>query len=207
MRRLPLILAVLLIACRSAEPPAFLSVNVELPDETTGTWHYAEKLTIAIGGAKPLVLEGASTPLPGSQFRLGGDRFLLLGWSSTGAGMQSLHALVVGVRNGAVVVDQQLELLTDRVSAGLLVRSEKNRVRIGVPEPPRDFVHHPDDWLLRVRDEELDLDAVRALRYESVEARETDQLYAPPRGGKAMPGRVAWIEVTKEEFVLVKAAR
>ena len=169
-----------------------LRVDMVPRDETTGTTHHAEKLTLSIGDATPLVLEN-EPPLPGPSFQLADGRFLLLGWSSYGAGMQSIHAFVFGVRNGEVVLDRELVVTTDRVNAGVVVRG----ARIGIPEPPRDFVHNAEDWAVSHGHAcpVFDLAGMRELDYEPFVKRKGDVFYKPPKQDAPFPAQVSWVDV------------
>lgn len=180
------------------EPPG-VEVEVRSPAEPTGTMHYVEQLAIRIGSARPLVLGGEDgfAPIPGPSFRLGGHRYLLLCWSSTGAGLQTLHALSLGVRDGGVVLADELRVRTDRPSAGLVARAEKGAgLRIGLPEPPAGFVHSADEWALEAgQGGPIDLARIRGLAFEPVRRRAADVLYTPPAGRAPFPRRVAWISI------------
>ncbi|WP_257385974.1 hypothetical protein [Tahibacter caeni] len=190
-----------------------LSVAATLPQDSTGTMHYAESLTIGIGDAAPLRMQappGAELlPLPGPCHRLGGRRFLLLGWSSSGGGMQSIQALVVAVRAGAVVRVDRLDYVSARTNAGLLVRrTGDGEVRLGVPEPGADPVHEPADWALEfgaAPRRHLSLAGLRALAFDVVEPAAGDTFYAPPLQAAPTPARVAWMAITPSGFSPVAA--
>src|SRR5438477_12187030 len=81
-----------------------LTVQATYPEGDSGTTHYAETLTLSIAGSRSLRLPGSDLPIPGPSFRLPDGRFILLGWSSSGSGMQTMHALLVGDRTGAVTL-------------------------------------------------------------------------------------------------------
>ena len=195
----------LLIAVRAAASD--LTVTADLPEEPTGTMHYALRVTVAVGDATPLVLEGPTLPIPGPHFRLRDSRFLLLGWSSGGAGMQTMHALLISVRRGAVVLDDEMTVTTDRSSAGLLVRAGPRSARIGLPQPPADYPFNPEEWFLNLGKQSLDLQHMRELKFATVQSQKGDLFFngfSPPA---AMPKRVAWIDVTPKGFVFTAAAR
>jgi hypothetical protein len=185
-------------ALRRNAPPD-LRVEARLPQESTGTMHFADKLTLRIGTAKPLVLKNL-VPIPGPHLRLGESTFLLLGWSSGGAGMQTLHALSLAVRGRAVTFVEQMTLDTDRTSSMLVVRSgEGGPARLGVPEPPAGLAYEASEWALRTvpdDDARLDLDGILGLSFEVVTGQPGDVCYSPPFDKRPLPKRVAWISVS-----------
>lgn len=181
------------LAAVTAPPDLRVTVTPSSPD--TGTMHYSERMTLSIGDAKPLVIERELTPIPGPHFPTSNNRFLLLGWSSTGAGMESLHAMILRNDKQQVVMDQELIVTTDRPSAVLLVRRSANGIRVGVPEPSREFVHNAEDWSLSMKCGTLDLEQMRALKFEVVRAEKNDVIYAPPFHQAPAPKRVAWINL------------
>ena len=190
----------------SVEPD--LTVEARYPREPTGTMHYALALTFSIPGARPLHLESdCCLPIPGPHFRIAATRFVLLGWSSGGSGMQSLHVLSLGIRNGAVALNQELVLTTDRMNAGLLVRPNgTGGIAIGLLRPPADFVHNPEDWSLGLGDESeepLGLEQLRGLPFKPVARMPGDVFYNPPLGLCPFPEYVAWISETPEGRLIV----
>jgi hypothetical protein len=87
------------------------------------------------GEAQDEEADGPFVPIPGPQYRLDDDHFLVLGWSSVGSGLQSLHALLIARQDDALILARQLDLQTDRPSAGLVVRrAGPGEVRLGIPE-------------------------------------------------------------------------
>ena len=169
--------------------------------------HYAEALTLSIGSARPLRLTDSLLPIPGPSFALSGSRFLLLGWSSTGSGMQSIHAFLVGIRKGAVKRLGVVVSHTDRTSSALLVRRDAHgSLLLGLPEPSDSFLHNEDEWFLAVPGRpQLQLDAIRRLAFEDVTCRPDDLIYSPPFQRAPCPARVTWISVTAAGFALASS--
>lgn len=200
-----MIAAALIVALLGASD-ADLVVHAQLPAEETGTMHYAESLRIEVGSAEPLIIDEAPVPLPGPHFRLPGGRFLLLGWSSPGVGMQSMHALLISVRDHAVRLDRQMTISTDRGSSGLLLRFADDRhVRIGIAEPEGWSGSDQAMWFLNLGDgASLDFAAMQRLRFERVVHQKTDRFYDGSRPPKRAPKRVAWIDITPDGFALAK---
>lgn len=183
----------------AAPAPPDLHVTAIGPDGHTGTMHYVERPQIAIGDAAPLVIRDEITPIPGPHFRLPDGRFVLLGWSSTGAGMESLHAMLLRVRDRQVVRDQELIMTSDRPSAVLLIRRDEDGIRIGIPEPSHQFIHSGDEWSLSAGEncKPLDLSQIYKLTYVNVRPKAHDFVYAPPFMATPSPRRVTWIDITK----------
>lgn len=194
----------------SSEQPD-LEVTARFPEESTGTMHFAEAITLKIGVARPLVLESDFLPIPGPHFRTGPSRFILLGWSSSGAGMQSIHVLSLAVQNGAVTLIGELVLYTDRLNSGLWVRSKPSpTIKLGLPEPPARFVHSEDEWFLRYGKEDrdlLDLKGLRSLVFERVTPGPDDLFYSPPFNRSPFPKRVAWISVASSGLFVPPPSR
>jgi hypothetical protein len=88
-----------------ADAAAILKVEIAAPAQgSTGTMHYADELRLSAGRSGPLILKselssGKLIPLPGPQYRIDDSHVLLLGWSSHGGGMQTIHALLVHLEN------------------------------------------------------------------------------------------------------------
>lgn len=91
-------IAAVLMLCAVSGAPADLKVTATFLDEPTGTMHYASTVTVAFGDASSLILEGEMLSTPGPHFQLSASRFLLLGWTSPGSGMEAMHALLISVR-------------------------------------------------------------------------------------------------------------
>lgn len=182
-----------------ADQPLTLVVKPRFPREPQGTMHYAEALTLSIGSARPLRLTDPLLPIPGPSFALPGSRFLLLGWSSTGSGMQSIHAFLLGIHEGAVKRLAIVVSHTDRTNSALLVRRDAHgSLALGFPEPPTTFLHNEDEWFLTVPGRPpLVLDAIRHLAFEAVTCRPDDLIYSPPFQRAPCPARVSWITVTE----------
>ncbi|HEV8578323.1 MAG TPA: hypothetical protein VGX68_04515 [Thermoanaerobaculia bacterium] len=185
-----------------AEPPG-LEISATYPETgSTGTMHYANRVKIALGTLEPLVLQGSEdfgVPIPGPQYRLDDRHFVLLAWASSGAGMQDLHALLIEIRGKALAVAQELVLMTDRPSAGVVVRpAGSGSLKLGVVDPG-EFLHNEEDWSYSAGGKVLDAAAIRALPYEAYIPAAGDSVYAPPFG-KLPEGRIAWITVTARGF-------
>ena len=116
--------------------------------------------------------------------------------------MESLHAMLLRVRDHKVVRDQELIMTSDRPSAVLLIRREEDGIRIGIPEPSHQFIHGGDEWSLSAGDhcEALDLPQIYKLTYVNVRPKAHDVVYAPPFMATPPPRRVTWIDITKNGF-------
>lgn len=184
-----------------------LVVRVIPQKDETGTMHYAERAEIASGRGRPLVLvtdveKGVMAPLVERQVRVGPRHALLLGWSSWGGGMATIQALLVRADPGGVVLQDRLEITTDRASAGVLVRAEGGRIRIGIPRPAEQ-AHHGDEWELTFAGRRLDLAGIRSLRCAARSAADAAAIsYCPPLGGEAPDagGKVIWFRVGESGF-------
>jgi len=170
--------------------------------------HFAEELTLSIGSARPLTLEGGFLPIPGPSLRLPGSRFALLGWSSTGSGMQAIHVFLLGVHDGAVRRLAYLTIETDRPNSALLVRHNPDgSLVLGLPRPPAQFLHNEDEWSLVVGPggRTLSIAEIRRLTYKAVAVRPEDLFYSPPFQLAPRPTSVSWIAITPQGFSLARA--
>jgi hypothetical protein len=200
-----LVLLPLLVRLAAAEPSTSeLKVLVRTADHKGGTKHSADELTLSIGSARPLHLTGTMDerlPLPGPTFRVGDSRFILLGWSSSGAGMESVHVLLVGVERGSVRALDTLVATTDRFHARLLVRTNPDgSMLIGLPEPLPEPLHDEGDWSLRYGSpgvHRLNMAEIRRLPFQRLESLPRDYVYAPPMFEIRQVARVCWFRVTK----------
>ena len=92
----------------------------------------------------------------------GPQRWIVLGWSSYGEGMEHEHAwLIEDTATGPTIVDS-LVWMTDRAHAGFRVDTSTLRVGVPVP-PPSDELHNGSDWYLRHGNQHLWLAEVRQL--------------------------------------------
>jgi len=181
--------------------------------EDTGTMHYWEKLTLSLPGVKPIVLTtdvggGALAPIVQQQFRLKDGRYLVLGWSSWGGGMQTGHALLIERTPDALKLVDELRVTQSRAEAGLIFRLDPDRPAVGFFEPKAP-VHAGYDWGLVCSGKTLDVDAMQKLPYgpgvypdgaDRYDRREYCY-FNPPFFRSAPPKlRVAWFPVTKTGF-------
>jgi hypothetical protein len=182
---------------------------------SSGTMHFVDELRLSAGSSAPLVLKsepagGKLIPVPGPQYRIDDSHILLLGWSSYGGGMQTIHALLVQVDNGNVTLQHELMLTAARTASALIVRRDgPNDIRLGVGEPATRMPSETD-WLLVFgpdSDQRLDMAQIRKLAFAAEPKREADTLYAPPFQNTRFPARVAWLSVSAGGFALLNGGR
>jgi hypothetical protein len=170
---------------------------------------------LSAGSSAPLILKsepagGKLIPIPGPQYRIDDSHVLLLGWSSYGGGMQTIHALLVQVDNGNVTLQRELTLTAARTASALIVRRDgPNDIRLGVGEPAA-RMSNETDWLLVFgpdSDQRLDMAQIRKLAFAAEAKREADTLYAPPFQNARFPVRVAWLSVSARRFAPVAGGR
>ncbi len=183
----------------------------------TGSTHVANALTITTPRGKLELAsptpddaddEGGETlPLIEEIYSVGKDRWVLLGWSSYGEGMQTEHAWLVEGSAAPRVVDK-LEWTTDRTHAGLALIPGKQKLRIGIPLPKvtaRDEdgdrgLHAESDWQLAHGAKTWSLAQVSKLRASNANLM-TVQPYTPPFNASASEqrwsGRFVWFAVEK----------
>jgi hypothetical protein len=191
-----------------AEAVPILKVEVAAAASgSAGTMHFADELRLSVGGSALLVLKsepgGKLIPIPGPQYPIDGTHVLLLGWSSYGAGMQTIHAMLVHLEGGHVTLQRELTLTTARTASVLIVRRNgPNEIRLGIGEPAG-RLHDENDWLLILgpdRDQRLNMAQIQKLPFAAEAKREADALYAPPFQNAHFPARVTWLSVSASGF-------
>lgn len=203
-------LALLTFLPLSAATTSDLRVQARYPRGSQGTMHFTEALILSVPSARPLTLKGSFLPIPGPSFRLPDSRYILLGWSSAGSGMQSIHVFLLGIQNGSLRRLASLTSLTDRPSSGLLVRrATDGSVVLGLPKPPTRFLHNEDEWSLALDSGEstLSIAAIRQLRYEAITPLPDDLFYSPPAQLAPRPNAVSWVAITPHGFSLNQMKR
>jgi hypothetical protein len=182
-------------------PDGFV-VGVDWHDRT-GTYHFADRLVIESDSGK-LVVEDkpesdSQVPLIEKVIDAGRGRWLVLGWSSYGEGMQTEHAwLVVDGKHGPRIADK-LEWTSDRAHAGLAL--DAKRLRIGIPLPARsEQLHNGSDWKLVIGKRARWLSDVRRMRSAATHLADLPGRYTPPFN--ATPHEHGW----SERFVWLEAA-
>jgi hypothetical protein len=183
-------------------------LRVELAWQTqTGTTHVAEQLTlVAAGGTLDLVadeqglvehvpmLHEQPLPLVDHVLAAGTSRWIVLGWSSYGGGMQSEHVwLVEDGKSGPQIVDS-IMWTTTRRAAGVAVDASA-APRIGVPLPNG---HVDDDWQLQHGDRTLAVSELHELPAHDMKLAAIARYYTPPLhlspAEQGWTGRFVWFQ-------------
>jgi hypothetical protein len=207
--------ASLLVLPHTAMADAVLKVEAAAPvPGSSGTMHFVDELRLSVGSSAPLILKpepgGKLIPVPGPQYRIDDSHILLLGWSSYGGGMQTIHALLVQVDNGTVTLQRELMLTAARTASALIVRRDGlSEIRLGVGEPAGRLLSERD-WLLVFgpnSDQRLDMAQIRKLSFAAEAKRDADTLYAPPFQNARFPARVAWLSVSASGFAPMGGGR
>jgi hypothetical protein len=198
----------------------------------TGTRHLATEIEITAPGgvlrrSEPELDDVDSMPDPGDYPLLeriltaGPGRWVVLGWSSYGEGMQTVHAWLIEDRGGPRLVDT-LAWTTDRSHNGLALDAAGGRVQIGIPLPERpssqrsdesddrDHIHVPGDWQLVHGAQRFDLDRVEQLPALDTHVMALRSYYTPPFQDEPSRlhwrGRFVWF-AAGQKFALVRAPR
>ncbi|MBS1118107.1 MAG: hypothetical protein H6Q90_335 [Deltaproteobacteria bacterium] len=179
----------------------------------TGTYHYATGLTITTpGGTLTLGNNPENGPDDIEPFPLvekivsaGPHRWVLLGWSSYGEGMQTTQAWLVDDQQGVPRVRDKLEWTTDRMHGGLALDIRKG-TRIGIPIPQRggrdpddpsdDRLHGEVRWELATGSTKRNLREVERLPSDRIKVMALPGFFTPPDGGspstRGWAGRFVW---------------
>lgn len=135
-------------------PPGPLIIRTIPEKPGGGTMHYAERVAITLAGHAPMVVNtdieaGVLAPYVSRQYDLGGRRYLLLGHSSWGAGTETVHAMLVGLRGGRLAQLDQVSVTTSRGQSAVILRQVHGQVQIGVFEPTERECASGHWWLAR----------------------------------------------------------
>jgi hypothetical protein len=172
----------------------------------TGTTHVASELVVTTPrGTLKLAIApddegGEPIPLIEQIDKLGDDRWLLLGWTSYGGGMQTEHALLVDGSATPRIVDT-LAWTTDRAHAGIVVDPAEPgspiKLRVGIPLPKSSELHDQSDWQLAHDTKTLTLAEVVKLPASGVSPM-TVRAYTPPFqtsiSERDWTGRYVWFD-------------
>ncbi|HEY5946035.1 MAG TPA: hypothetical protein VIV40_11120 [Kofleriaceae bacterium] len=178
----------------------------------TGTTHVADELVIKTSrGALHLKSSdddsGEVLPLIDEIYNAGKQRWVVIGWSSYGEGMQTEHAWLIDGSSQPHVVDK-LEWTTDRRHAGLAI-DPSGKLRIGIPLPvqPKSNddegdhgLHNEGDWQLVHGKQVFTLAQLAKLRAEENHLMAV-HAYAPPfqapLSERDWSGRFIWFSVDR----------
>jgi hypothetical protein len=204
----------------------------------TGQYHIAKELVITTpggtlrfasqssNGVPDEVHEEPMYPLMEQILAVGPTRWVLLGWTSYGEGLQTEHAWLIEDRQGPHVLDS-LAWTTDRTHGGFAVESSRTPpiVRIGIPLPEtpkhREFdpdqdedgppaLHNAGDWELVHDQQQLALDDLRRLPSVEQHVMSLRGYYNPPYqeepSRRHWSGRFIWFSAGAK-FTLAPPAR
>lgn len=181
----------------------------------TGTTHLATELVISTSrGTLTLKDPGEDSdevlPLIERIYKAGNERWVVLGWSSYGEGMQTEHAWLIGGRSRPRILDK-LAWTTDRHHAGLAI-DLGDKLRIGIPLPIRSqsdsdeddhALHNEGDWQLVHGGRAFTLAQVEKLRASEHHVMSV-RAYTPPTEASATQrdwsGRFVWFAADTKRF-------
>jgi hypothetical protein len=176
-------------------------IQIDVTYQTlTGTYHEATRLVLHTAKARlvrdpPDPETPTQLPLIDKALVIDPDHWLLVGWSSTGGGMETMAAWIVAARGSKLRVTDELYWTSDRAHSGLAIESSMGKLRIGIPELPADGVHDRESWELRIGTKVV---AFEKLTY----VKSSSKLFAPPLDDAREPtARTAWFAVAGEKFV------
>jgi len=177
-----------------------LGIHVDVTSMTmTGTYHWATKLDIHTAKATLIReqpdLEGSpQLPLIDKAIAIDPKRWLLVGWSSYGEGMETMVAWIVAANGVQLRVTDELYWTSDRSHSGFAIEDDKGKIRIGIPEAPGE-AHNRGDWELHIGKKPV---VFEKLKY----AKATTKLFAPPMDeARDLTAKIAWITASGDKFV------
>lgn len=115
----------------------------------------------------------------------GPNRWVVLGWSSHGEGMQTQRAWLIEDGHGPQILDS-LAWTTDRSHGGFAIDPSAKQVRIGIPLPQmpgadgEPHMHQRGAWVLEHGKQQLDLEAVPRLPSSEMHVMALRDYYDPP---------------------------
>lgn len=206
----------------------------------TGQYHVAKELVITTRGGTLRLESQAPTGVPEDDeddpmyplieqiVAAGPDRWVALGWTSHGEGLQTEHAWLIDDRRGPRIIDS-LAWTTDRRHAGFAVDTTwaSSQVRIGIPLPDvsaraagaagddvdddRDHaLHNEGDWELVHDGQHLALADVRRLPSSEQHVMTLRGYYNPPSQDEPSlrhwSGHFVWFSAGTR-FTIVQARR
>jgi len=172
----------------------------------TGNYHFATHLDLHTATAK-LVRDGdgfessPQLPLVEKVIAVDTQRWVVIGWSSYGEGMQTMAAWIVVANKKKLRVTDEVYWTSDRSHAGFVIEDANGKLRLGIPkqtvskgDDDEDAPHNPADWELRIGNKTI---AFAKLHY----AIATTKLFAPPFDDlRDKTGPFAWITANGEHF-------
>jgi hypothetical protein len=186
----------------AAEPPR-LRFDVKMPDEATGTMHFAERVTITLPGIEPFVYDAGLTPIFNDQVALSATRYLVLGWSSTEGTNQTLTLMLLERRRDHLALIDALTYTSSRGDSMVLVRPGSSGARIGItaPFPPPPDATYEDPWHVLYGKRSLTRKAALRLRAEHVVAAASDHVYPLVTPTPRLPDQgMIWFEAGPTGF-------
>jgi hypothetical protein len=169
----------------------------------TGNSHYATRLELHTATAKLVReaqdLEDSPTlPLVDKVIAVDPHRWVVIGWSSYGEGMQTMTAWIVIEAKRKLRVTDEMEWTSDRSHAGLAIEDANGKLRLGVSKLPAskgdDAPHNPGDWELQIGKKKIDL---AKLTFTTAATR----IYQPPYDDlRDATGPFAWVTANGEHF-------
>lgn len=174
---------------------------VKQESQSAGTQHFAGP-TVFSRQRKSVTLADDFSPLIDGQLRLGEHAWLVLGWSSGGAGMMRIELLVVREAERLSIVDR-LGWLTTRAESGVYLQQTASGWRVGLPElqPLVDFYDQTlTHGKVRVN---VGPELRRVLRFDVTPDEHLWAYHPPYYDGLTVAGKVGWVEVTERGFHLV----
>lgn len=211
--------------CEQADLDGLNGIHVHICwRRLTGTTHVAEELAITTAGGTLRYAPPAPQttnqdhdeappeyPLMEKILAVAPKRWVLLGWSSLGEGMQTEHAWLIEDRHGPHLLDS-LAWTTDRSHAGIAVESSGNQVYLGIPLPQplnedgEPGLHNEGDWELVHDKQRLSLLDVRRLPSSEKHVMALGGYYDPPfqvePSQRHWEGRFVWFS-SGTKFALV----
>jgi hypothetical protein len=172
----------------------------------TGSSHYATHLDLHTATAKllrePQGFEDSPTlPLVDKVIAVDPHRWVVIGWSSYGEGMQTMTAWIVIETKHKLRVTDEVYWTSDRSHAGFVIEDANGKLRLGIPELPAskgdgdmNAPHNPGGWELQIGKKKIDL---AKLSFTTTAAR----IYQPPFDDlRDATGPFAWITANGEHF-------
>ncbi len=140
----------------------------------TGQVHEATQIALRVGDAKLVRAQTETVQLPLIEkiIQLTPDRWLAIGWTSFGEGLERMVAWIVDRKGTSVRIADELAWQSDRSHAGLAIEDDAGTLRVGIPAVAKDG-HALQDWQLRIGGNVVDLAKLHYVKLATT-------LFAPP---------------------------
>ena len=145
-----------------------LRIETEFPADDTGTMHYAKRVKFSAENAvlkiETDVEAGCLAPIVVRHLQVAKDTWLIIGWTSSGGGMETYYAWLLRTHGKQIKIEDRLDYTCERAQLGLLLRQQDDEWQVGIVAPPVN-PGHADEWKLGTKSGTQDMAYISKLAY------------------------------------------